>query len=424
VAVRLEQMDSRKPKATVFYHYFPPDDVVSAVHFGELSAGLAQRGWDVTAYPTVWGCRDSSARFPVIDKWCEVTIRRLWRPRLAQSSSVGRLVNAIWMITRWSLLALRRESSPSVLIVGTDPILSVLVARFWRFWRPKTRIAHWCFDLYPEAAIADGILTENSAMARLFNQILGPAYRACSFVADIGPCMSMRLRRYPIVGRLETIVPWALDEPEAPLGSASAERQRIFGDARLALLYSGNFGRAHSYAEILDLAELLAPENAHFAFSIRGNREAELKEVVEKRQLKVDFVPFAGASDLRARLACADVHIVALRPEWTGTVVPSKFFGALAAGRPVLFVGSTDSSVAQWIREYEVGWVLNERNISEVAGLLLRYAQSKDQQLIMSQRCFAVYKRNFSREVQIDRWNDILRSLVSQSDNAEVQVGD
>jgi hypothetical protein len=47
-----------------------------------------------------------------------------------------------------------------------------------------------------------------------------------------------------------------------------------------------------------------------------------------------------------------------LRKEWTGTVVPSKFFGALAIGQPVLFVGSRESSVARIIEEHGVGWLI------------------------------------------------------------------
>jgi len=47
-----------------------------------------------------------------------------------------------------------------------------------------------------------------------------------------------------------------------------------------------------------------------------------------------------------------------LSPSYTGAVVPSKFFGALAAGRPVLFEGSVDCSIARWIKEHRIGWVL------------------------------------------------------------------
>ena len=78
------------------------------------------------------------------------------------------------MITRWSLAALA-PNPPDVIIVGTDPVLSVLVARFWKLIRPKTRIVHWCFDLYPEAAIVDGVIKEGGVFHRLLRWLLRPA---------------------------------------------------------------------------------------------------------------------------------------------------------------------------------------------------------------------------------------------------------
>jgi glycosyltransferase involved in cell wall biosynthesis len=291
-----------------------------------------------------------------------------------------------------------------------------MVARFWKFFRPKTKIVHWCFDLYPEAAIAEGVFTANGLPARAIVHALRPAYRACNVIADLGPCMRRQLLKYPSTARRETLVPWALEEPDAPLPLDVPERQRIFGKAKLALLYSGNFGRAHSYREVLDLIELLNQENVKVAFSVRGNREAELRAAVESRGLDVPFPPFASADQLTARLACADVHVVTLRREWTGTVVPSKFFGALSAGRPVLFAGSSDSSLAHWIREDQTGWVLDDENISEVALKLLEYASSPAQQEAMRARCFFVYREHFSRAAQIRQWDDLLRwTLVGDS---------
>ena len=58
----------RRPRIAVLYHYFPPDDVVSARHYGDLCAGLAERGWDVTAMPCNRGCHDSSRSFPLCDR--------------------------------------------------------------------------------------------------------------------------------------------------------------------------------------------------------------------------------------------------------------------------------------------------------------------------------------------------------------------
>src|SRR5439155_12521003 len=112
----------------------------------------------------------------------------------------------------------------------------------------------------------------------------------------------------------------------------------VFGDAALGLMYSGNLGRAHSYREILHLAQALQDKPIRFAFSIRGNKAEELRAAVSEKDTNVRFVPFAEEEQLESRLSTADIHIVSLREEWTGCVVPSKFFGALAAGRPVLFV--------------------------------------------------------------------------------------
>lgn len=408
-------MLQRRPSVYVFYHYFPPDDVVSAVHFGDLAAGLAERGWEVTAFPCCWACRDETLRFPRSEQWNNVSIRRRWRPRFRQSSGAGRLMNALWMAASWSLLALRPGRGPDVLIVGTDPIMSLVCANWWRIFRPRTRIAHWCFDLYPEAAVADGVIAPRGLLHRLLSAAMGLAYRACSLIVDIGPCMRDLLVRYRSRAKRETITPWALDEPTAASAVDAREQQRIFGDARLALLYSGTLGRAHPYDDILHLAQLLEPRAIKVAFSVRGNRESDLRSAIQERKLAVPMLPFASAAELATRLACADVHIVALRTEWTGTVVPSKFFGALAAGRPVLFSGSPQSSVARWIAEYGVGWILERNTLDRTAEELIEYADSPSRQQQMRRHCFAVYREQFSKAVQIERWNDNLRLPISDA---------
>ena len=54
-------MPPARPQVTVLYHYFHPDDVVSARHFDGLCRGLAERGWDVLVRPCNRGCRDEIA---------------------------------------------------------------------------------------------------------------------------------------------------------------------------------------------------------------------------------------------------------------------------------------------------------------------------------------------------------------------------
>jgi colanic acid biosynthesis glycosyl transferase WcaI len=403
-----------KPSIAVFFHFFPPDDTVAAVLFGDLCSGLADRGWQVSAHPCVWSSDEEATRFPSRDTWREISVRRIWRPNLRQSSTFGRFLNAVWMIVRWSVLAMTLRPRPDVLLVGTDPILSVSVAFFWNLFSPRTKIAHWCFDLYPEAAIADGLLPVRGLPARLSRRLMRSAYRRCALIVDLGPCMRRLLLRYPSKARRETIVPWAINEPDLPLPVSASERALLFAEAPLALLYSGGFGRAHSYEEILDLAELLQPHGGKLVFSVRGKRQMELRQAVNERNAGVEFVAFTSQDKLQDRLACADVHVVTLRSAWTGTVVPSKFFGALSAGRPILFAGAPESSLAQWIREFRLGWVLTGENLQQVCRELLDYAGSSQKIDAMQQHCFAIYRRQFSRQEQIDRWDRCLKSLLGR----------
>jgi glycosyltransferase involved in cell wall biosynthesis len=318
------------------------------------------------------------------------------------------------MFAAWSLPVGRKSD---VLIVGTDPILSVLVAIAWRLTRPGVKIAHWAFDLYPEAPVADGMLRPRSPLVRGLKVMLKIAYGCCDLIADLGSCMRRLIEVYRPKARKVTLVPWALSEPDRPVPPDAATRGDLFGDASLGLLYSGNFGRAHSYEEFLELARQLRGSRSTVCFAVRGNRADELRKAVRPDDTNVTFAGFAPESELEKRLAAADIHLVSLRPEWTGVVVPSKFFGSLAAGRPVVFAGGTDSAIAGWIREFAIGWVLTSNNAVEVATEIRTLASQPERLAKLQARCHAVYREHFSWAAVTARWDWELRRLLRRNES-------
>jgi len=199
-------------------------------------------------------------------------------------------------------------------------------------------------------------------------------------------------------------------EPDTPAPVDPAERRLLFGEATVGLLYSGSFGLAHSWQGIPELAKILAPRGGKIVFSVQGNAVAELRSAMQEAQAPVDFVPFAPNNLLGTRLSAADVHIVSLRESWTGTVVPSKFFGALAIGRPVLFLGSPESALARWIEEFQVGWILTVETLDAVADDLVRSLRPEFRARLFK-HCHAVYREKFSREQALNRWSGRLQSL-------------
>jgi colanic acid biosynthesis glycosyl transferase WcaI len=402
------------PKVLVIYQFFYPDDVVSSRHFSDLAEGLVKKGWDVSALTSNRICRDPKARIIKINElWRGIKIHRTTRPAFAQSSNLGRLLNSFWLISKWLVYLAKRPAFDAV-ILGTDPQFGYLMFPLLRFLQPKTKFIYWGFDLYPEAIIADGG-NLISLIARAIRPITKKCYSKVDGMVDIGPCMRHILEKYEHHAECITLVPWALAEPTAPLKPNSMERKNLFGNAKLALLYSGTIGKAHEFECIIMLARELRRRNASvaFCFAGRGNMYNHLRSSVSDEDSNISFSDFASENQLEKRLSSGDIHILSLRPNWDGVVVPSKFFGSLAAGRPVVFEGSSDSSIRMWIEKYHLGYCLEKSNINEVADKLCALIEDPYLLQKMQQTSFICYHKYFSRMCGIEGWHSFLKSIIN-----------
>ncbi len=373
----------------------------------------AKRGYSVEVWPCNRSCHHYEEKYPCGREIKNgVLIRRVWRPPFKQHSNLGRMIDALWVMAVWKLRFFTLFGSrPDLLVIGTDPIFSLLLVPLFRLLHPKVKVVHWCFDLYPEYPVAAGMVRENHWAVRALGALMEKAYGACDLVADLGPCMRRQLEKYPAKSRA-TLPPWALEEPPSPLSFDPAERKELFGDSRLGLLYSGNFGLPHAFELSLALARRLKSQSTTLTYSAHGSRIEELKGALTPKDTNIRFVSFVPPDRLAARLSAPDVHVVSLRPEWAGLVVPSKFFGVLAVGRPVLFEGDGGSSIAQWIKEHQVGWILRPDNLEEVAGDLVRFSVDDARKAAMFKHCNSVYQAYFSKKSVMDRWDKELKNII------------
>lgn len=154
--------------------------------------------------------------------------------------------------------------------------------------------------------------------------------------------------------------------------------------------------------------------NVSFCFACRGFRADELLRQVSSEDTNIRMVDFASEDELERHLAAADMHLISLRDEWTGVVVPSKFFGSLAVGRPVIYDGPKDSSVAQWIQEFSVGAVLDVHDIESAIQYLSRLLEADGSIQELQARAYRAYVENFSRGKILDAWDKILRKQIGE----------
>lgn len=282
-------------------------------------------------------------------------------------------------------------------------------------------------DPYGEKRIVDGILRLKAGLARRRGRAGTYAVREAVCVAD-----------------------WALTEPPGPLPIHEAERAALCGvqssasGPRLVMMLSGTLPRhqpvgrtlelvrsVHDQAEALRKAkeELNRPPEAGMGgfgtmgvgqvfaatrppvamvFSVSGPRVGDLRAMVAPGDPLFRIVPPAAPEGLRARLAAADIQVVTLDGACAGSAIPSKFFGALAVGRPVVFDGSPASDIARWIREHRVGWVLEEGKVAVVAADLLAYSDDEKRRDDLIRHCHYVYQRFFAKKFALPRWEAVL----------------
>ncbi|BBM84180.1 glycosyltransferase family 4 protein [Candidatus Uabimicrobium amorphum] len=403
------------PTVTLMYHFFFPDDVVSARHFTQLAESLRDLGWKVRVLTSNRYCRYTKKTIhPRKEMWNNIEIIRAYRPSFNQANNYGRIFNSIFILNMWLLHLLMGRKS-DVIIVGTDPQFAALIFPFLKIFRRGKILVHWCFDVYPEAVIANETGKMTHTIMRIAKRFMSLSYKFVDVMVDIGQCMRSILQRYKHKALYHTLTPWALVEPDTLQKPNEKTRVQLFGEnAKLTILYSGNMGKAHDFQQIVDLARYLCKDHKDivFCFACRGNRYEELVSQVTAQDTNIRFAGFADEAQLAKRLGCADIHLVSLKEQWSGIVVPSKFFGSIAMGKPIIFNGPQNSAIAKWISQYKIGWLLNNHNIPQIATELIKLKNEPQTIQQCSQKAHQVYKEHFSRKSVVRRWDQLLRSKI------------
>lgn len=243
-------------------------------------------------------------------------------------------------------------------VLSQPPGLQPLVVLIARLSRQRT-ILH-VMDLYPDALVASGRVSEANPLIRFWSLLTRWSLRRADGVVVIGACMAERVTEVGVPRqRVHVIRNWGHRLPSVSDDEATRDRADYVKDDELLIGYSGNIGVAHDLGPLLDAAEQLASEDVHVLIRGDGIRRRFVEREVARRQLRnVAIEGFVPESMLARSLATPHVHVVTLRPEFLGLVVPSKAYGAFAAGRPVLFLGPRECDVARDIEREAAGAVV------------------------------------------------------------------
>ena len=182
---------------------------------------------------------------------------------------------------------------------------------------------------------------------------------------------------------------------------------------RFVVGYSGNLGRAHEYETMLDAMVRLEAQDggAKVSWLLVGGGALyrRLKrEVMQRGLTSVRFEAYQPRDRLAESLSVADVHIVSLRPELEGLIVPSKFYGIAGVGRPTIFIGDPAGEIAGILARLDCGRTVPMGDGAALARTIVEMAADRGGCDAMGERARRAFEQEFDTRTAIARWDKLL----------------
>lgn len=395
--------------------FYPPDAAPTGRMLHDLARILVGRGHEVRV---VCSCRayEGDREWAPTEVKEGVEVVRIRGIRFRRASPAAR-VAAYGVYVAGALRAAITGPAPDVVVSLTTPpflgLLGALIARLRR-----SRHAHWIMDLYPDALRAHWGVTGNWLMWRVLEGLGRAQFRGAAVLVAPGPYVEERLRKYaPSTVTLRSVPLWATDglDGEDVAGAAGVRKGRGWSGEDLVLMYSGNMGLGHCFAEFLDAARRLGRNGPVWVFIGDGPRRGEIEAFrAQHPEARMEVLPYVDPSGLAQSLAAGDVHLISVAPGWEGVMVPSKLQNVFAVGRPAIFVGPAASEPARWIKESGGGWVVLPGDLDALL-LAIEAARDPADRLRRGQAAQRYARAHFNRERNCQLIADLLEGRDTQS---------
>jgi glycosyltransferase involved in cell wall biosynthesis len=389
--------------------YYAPDHAASAQLCGDLCEDLARRGHEVhvVAGRSLYDGR--ALRLASEEMVQGVHVHRVG----ATGARPERLRHRLARSASFLLLALgraHRVPRPDVVVTLTTPPVLSLVGCWLRAAR-GARSVQWVMDIYPDIAVRAHVISPWGPVRVLMSGMGRVCRGTASRVVVLGGDMrDVLVAKGAAPGKIEVIPCWAGGGEIAPRDrEANAFARKHLRPGVFTLMYSGNMGLCHTFSDVVEGIGLLGEEGfeADFLFVGGGKRLAEVREALEGRR-NVAFLPYQDRQVLGESLTAPDAHLVTLDPRFDGLMVPSKLHAVMAAGKPVLFVGSERNEVARVIQAARCGLVVAPHDARGFAGAVRQLATSPEEREAMGRRARQYFEEHFERERVIDRFARLL----------------
>jgi colanic acid biosynthesis glycosyl transferase WcaI len=352
-------------------HYYPPDTSATAKMAQAVVAELCTKH-EVTVLcgrPSYDPTERRAWRLWHTERCGRVKIIRVGSTDYSRGQMKWRVVNYLSYV---ALGVPRALFVPCDLVLAmTDPPFEGIVGAFVATLKGKPYVYN-IRDLYPDMAVGGSII-QAGPMARLWEILHRWALRRVTRVVVLGEDMRRRVISKGVEDERVVVIRDGVDVPQPSEASPEIDAEvvrAIRGEFRFVVVHAGNLGFYGAWETLITALRKLENDGIGLVFVGDGAQRTEI-ETIAAGCKNVRFLPFFAANKIPSVLAAGDAHIITILRGLEGVVVPSKMYGILAAGRPIIAVAPAESDAAWLTTRIGCGVTADPDRAEDVAAKVL-----------------------------------------------------
>ena len=402
--------------------FFYPDHSATSQLLSDLVFHLSRYESEIHVVTSRQSYDDPTVRLSDYEQIDGISIHRVWTSNYGRVNIVGRAIDylSFYLFAFFKLIQL--VSRNDVLITKTDPPLISIFTTFVAKIFGAKRI-NWIQDLFPEVAIYLNVRKLQGMLGRILVRLRNYSLKGGKNVV-LGERMRQKLVQEGIDRDDIIIIPnWVNGKNIRPVNDNPLRKEWGL-EGKFVVGYSGNLGRAHDSETIINaMVALKESENIVFLFIGGGSHMAKVQNACEVHGLSnVLFKPYQPRELLHLSLSLADVHWIVLQPQLEGLIVPSKFYGIAASGRPMIFLGDTKGEIAALINRYNMGFVAALGDHQTLVNKFNLLASNSNLCHTMGTNSRGVFDNKFNHNIALKAWEKVIFAQAEPESAAEIAL--
>lgn len=404
-------------KITFISQLYPPDLTTTAIVMGDLAESLSNNGFKVNilcAYPTYFR-HDYTSKCEICNG---VAIKRIRTFLLDKNKIIGRSLNSVSFFLK-ALVEIICNKNETMFVYNTNPALLPTLGLFGRLIRGQQYVV-LIHDLWPELPAYTGMFKEGGFLFKMIDFLNILSLKYSSGIIVLSEVMKkVVLQKVPEKGdRIFVIHNWADKNKVYPIAkdTNSLLKQLGLDKNKKVVMYSGNLGRYQPLEVIIYAAEYLKDhDDIVFLFTGGGGKKKMIKAMVQQKGLQnVRFMPFQPMEKLAESLSMADISLMGIMPENEGVIMPSKLYGLLAVGRPIICVADPDSEVVSILKKAGAGYGASIDDPKDLASKIVSLLDDPETMQQMGESGRKYFLEHFERKKVTAQWKEVLESIIEK----------